>query len=105
MAPAQHNPAPTPAPAHAKKGKGKKPADPSEQQKQIQAKIAQLELDAAGDKEQELEVGGSSLSVVRGLNRVHTSRATRCVCLCGPIVLPQRPTASRSLLPSSTGIG
>ncbi|KAJ4344227.1 hypothetical protein N0V95_006214, partial [Ascochyta clinopodiicola] len=47
-------------------GKGKKAADPSEQQKQIQAKIAQLELDAAGDKEQELEVGASSLSVVHG---------------------------------------
>jgi len=54
MAPAQHNPAPTPAPA--KKGKGKKATDPSEQQKQIQAKIAQLELDQAGDKEQELEI-------------------------------------------------
>jgi hypothetical protein len=57
MAPAQHNPAPAPAPA--KKGKGKKAADPSEQQKQIQAKIAQLELDQAGDKEQELEIGAS----------------------------------------------
>ena len=53
MAPAQHAPA-----APAKKGKGKKSTDPSEQQKQIQAKIAQLELDAAGDKEQELEIGG-----------------------------------------------
>lgn len=52
MAPAQHAPAP------AKKGKGKKATDPSEQQKQIQAKIAQLEQDAAGDKEQELEIGG-----------------------------------------------
>lgn len=51
MAPAQHAPAP------AKKGKAKKAADPSEQQKQIQAKIAQLEQDAAGDKEQELEIG------------------------------------------------
>jgi hypothetical protein len=53
MAPAQHAAAPT-----AKKAKGKKAPDPSEQQKQIQAKIAQLELDAAGDKEQELEIGG-----------------------------------------------
>jgi chromosome segregation ATPase len=44
------------APQPAKKNKGKKTADPSEQQKQIQAKIAQLELDAAGDKEQELEI-------------------------------------------------
>lgn len=58
MAPAQHNPAPAPAPA--KKGKGKKATDPSEQQKQIQAKIAQLELDQAGDKEQELEIGAST---------------------------------------------
>tara|TARA_R110002003_G_scaffold13_13_gene948 strand:- start:739 stop:1101 length:363 start_codon:yes stop_codon:yes gene_type:complete len=56
MAPAQQ--APPPAPAPAKKGKGKKAADPSEQQKQIQAKIAQLELDEAGGKEQELEIGG-----------------------------------------------
>ncbi|KAF1964000.1 hypothetical protein BU23DRAFT_84133 [Bimuria novae-zelandiae CBS 107.79] len=44
------------APAQPKKGKGKKSTDPSEQQKQIQAKIAQLEQDAAGDKEQELEI-------------------------------------------------
>jgi uncharacterized membrane protein len=56
MAPAPQTPAP--APAAAKKAKGKKAADPSEQQKQIQAKIAQLELDQAGDKEQELEIGG-----------------------------------------------
>lgn len=60
MAPAQQAPASAPAPA--KKGKGKKAADPSEQQKQIQAKIAQLELDQAGDKEQELEIGGSFLA-------------------------------------------
>jgi len=45
------------AAAAPKKGKGKKAADPSEQQKQIQAKIAQLELDAAGDREQEAEIG------------------------------------------------
>jgi hypothetical protein len=64
MAPAQHNPAPAPAPA--KKGKGKKATDPSEQQKQIQAKIAQLELDQAGDKEQELEIG-ASIYMLRGV--------------------------------------
>lgn len=62
MPPAQHAspvpvPAPAPAPGPAKKAKAKKAADPSEQQKQIQAKIAQLELDQAGDKEQELEIG------------------------------------------------
>ncbi|KAH7072771.1 myosin-like coiled-coil protein-domain-containing protein [Paraphoma chrysanthemicola] len=55
MANAQQAPAPAPAPA--KKGKGKKAADPTEQQKQIQAKIAQLELDEAGGREQELEIG------------------------------------------------
>ncbi|OCL08284.1 hypothetical protein AOQ84DRAFT_44419 [Glonium stellatum] len=53
---------PSPAGPPPKKGKGKKSTDPSEQQKQIQAKIAQLELDAAGDKEQEAEIGGSTLS-------------------------------------------
>lgn len=63
MAPAQHAPAPAPAPA--KKGKGKKATDPSEQQKQIQAKIAQLELDQAGDKEQELEIGACA-HILRG---------------------------------------
>lgn len=52
------------APAAPKKGKGKKAADPSEQQKQIQAKIAQLELDAAGDREQELEIGASCFHLV-----------------------------------------
>ena len=46
-----------PAAAPSKKAKGKKAADPSEQAKQIQAKIAQLELDAAGDREQEAEIG------------------------------------------------
>lgn len=54
MAPAQPV---QPAPPAVKKNKAKKSADPTEQQKQIQAKIAQLEQDAAGDKEQELEIG------------------------------------------------
>lgn len=40
-----------------KKTKGKKAADPSETGKLLAAKINQLELDAAGDKEQELEIG------------------------------------------------
>lgn len=58
MAPAQHAPAP------AKKGKSKKAPDPSEQQKQIYAKIAQLEQEKTGDKEQELEIGASLHLVV-----------------------------------------
>ncbi len=48
---------PTPQPPTSKKAKGKKAADPSETGKLLAAKINQLELDAAGDKEQELEIG------------------------------------------------
>jgi hypothetical protein len=40
-----------------KKGKPKKAADPSETGKLLAAKINQLELDAAGEKDQELEIG------------------------------------------------
>ena len=47
-----------PAPPAPKKGKGKKAADPNETGKLLAAKINQLELDAAGDKEQEAEIGG-----------------------------------------------
>jgi len=52
------NNAPAPAP---KKGKGKKSTDPADASKQIAAKIAQLELDAAGEKDQEAEIGGFCL--------------------------------------------
>ena len=45
-----------PAPPPAKKGK-KKTADPHETSKLLAAKINQLELDAVGEKEQELEIG------------------------------------------------
>jgi hypothetical protein len=41
----------------AKKGKGKKATDPNEASKLIAAKISQLELDAAGEKDQEAEIG------------------------------------------------
>lgn len=52
-------PAPNAAPtvATAKKGKSKKAADPSETGKLLAAKINQLELDAAGEKDQEAEIG------------------------------------------------
>lgn len=43
--------------SNAKKGNKKKPTDPSEASNLIQAKISQLESDAAGDKEQEAEIG------------------------------------------------
>lgn len=45
----------------AKKGKGKKATDPNETSKLLAAKISQLELDAAGEKDQEAEIGGSIL--------------------------------------------
>lgn len=41
----------------AKKTKGKKPADPNETSKLLAAKISQLEQDAAGEKDQEAEIG------------------------------------------------
>lgn len=43
----------------AKKGKQKKATDPNEASKLIAAKISQLELDAAGEKDQEAEIGWS----------------------------------------------
>ena len=43
----------------AKKGKQKKATDPNEASKLIAAKISQLELDAAGEKDQEAEIGSS----------------------------------------------
>jgi hypothetical protein len=41
----------------AKKAKNKKATDPNEASKLIAAKISQLELDAAGEKDQEAEIG------------------------------------------------
>lgn len=40
-----------------KKNKGKKTADPNETSKLLAAKISQLEQDAAGEKDQEQEIG------------------------------------------------
>jgi hypothetical protein len=40
-----------------KKGKGKKASDPNETSKLLAAKISQLEQDAAGEKDQEAEIG------------------------------------------------
>lgn len=49
----------TAAPAQkSKKAKSKKAVDPNETGKLLAAKINQLELDAAGEKDQELEIGG-----------------------------------------------
>lgn len=53
-------PAPNAAPAVStgKKGKSKKTTDPNETGKLLAAKINQLELDAAGEKDQDAEIGG-----------------------------------------------
>ena len=51
-----------PAPPTSKKAKSKKATDPNETGKLLAAKINQLELDAAGDKEQEAEIGGYNSS-------------------------------------------
>lgn len=40
-----------------KKNKGKKATDPNETSKLLAAKISQLEQDAAGEKDQEAEIG------------------------------------------------
>lgn len=56
-----HHHRPVTASTMAKKAKGKKPADPTETSKLLAAKISQLEQDAAGEKDQELEIGMSSI--------------------------------------------
>ena len=53
---------PAAAPPPAKKGKSKKAPDPSETGKLLAAKISQLESDAAGEKDQEVEIGGCSFA-------------------------------------------
>lgn len=62
--------APTPTPAmasntSAKKGKGKKPLDSNEASKLVAARISQLEVDTAAEKEQEAEIGRSFPSLRR----------------------------------------
>jgi hypothetical protein len=66
-----HETRPAPAPpangSNNKKGKGKKAMDSSEASKLVAARISQLELDAAGEKDQEAEIGASSSSLLRFL--------------------------------------
>ena len=50
-------PASQPVAPLSKKSKGKKAVDPNETGKLLAAKINQLELDAAGEKDHELEIG------------------------------------------------
>ena len=56
---------PAPPAASTKKTKGKKAIDPNETGKLLAAKINQLELDAAGEKDQELEIGNFHFSFWR----------------------------------------
>lgn len=54
-----NRPAPAlPAAVPGKKGKQKKAPEPNEASKLIAQRISQLELDAAGEKDQEAEIGG-----------------------------------------------
>ncbi|KAL2040177.1 hypothetical protein N7G274_007080 [Stereocaulon virgatum] len=65
-------PAPNAAPAApvAKKGKNKKAPDPNETGKLLAAKINQLELDAAGEKDQELEIEREVKKATRDLSNL-----------------------------------
>jgi len=55
--PAPAPPAPAVNGSNNKKAKGKKAMDSSEASKLVAARISQLELDAAGEKDQEAEIG------------------------------------------------
>lgn len=50
-------PRPAPTPTTSKKGKGKKTLDSNEASKLVAARISQLEVDTAAEKEQEAEIG------------------------------------------------
>lgn len=74
-------PAPTPTPAMAsnaaKKGKGKKTLDSNEASKLVAARISQLEVDTAAEKEQEAEIGrfffiSDAMMTTEGLERGET---------------------------------
>jgi hypothetical protein len=54
--------------AMSKKAKSKKAADPNETSKLLAAKISQLEQDAAGEKDQEAEIGASICFIGRYVN-------------------------------------
>ncbi|KAJ5096080.1 hypothetical protein NUU61_005436 [Penicillium alfredii] len=56
--------------AMSKKNKGKKVADPNETSKLLAAKISQLEQDAAGEKDQEVEIEREVKKATRDLNQL-----------------------------------
>jgi hypothetical protein len=61
-------PVPTPGPSIGsnKKGKSKKPLDSSEASALVKARISQLEIDNAAEREQEAEIGTSYLEELSG---------------------------------------
>ena len=95
----------------AKKGKQKKAADPNEASKLIAAKISQLELGAAEDKEQEAEIGWFACLIFHA--RVFPPEVWqvsccwryfiyRLVALCAPdpwhVEFPRRPWLRKSCI-------
>jgi len=68
-------PTPTNAAPVSKKAKGKKPVDDNEKAKLVAARLNQLELGAAEEKDQELEIGGyNSCKHRRALSCCHPQR-------------------------------
>lgn len=77
-------PAPAPpCPNAGKKGKQKKAMDSNEASKLVAARISQLELDAAGEKDQEAEIGASSprcvLRLVKGIGYRGPAEGLTCL--------------------------
>ena len=63
-----------------KKNKGKKATDPNETSKLLAAKISQLEQDAAGEKDQEMEIGMLYVLQPFILSSLNPYPAIACVC-------------------------
>lgn len=67
-------------PATAKKTKGKKNMPNDEASRLLHARISQLEQDAAGEKDQELEIGASDLAIHSGDTPANLER---CILIRG----------------------
>ncbi|MCJ1340480.1 hypothetical protein MMC09_005776 [Bachmanniomyces sp. S44760] len=74
--PASSVPQAPPTAPIAKKGKGKKAVDPNETSKLLAAKINQLENDAAGEKDQEIEIEREVRKATRDLNNLLAGMGT-----------------------------
>ena len=78
----------------AKKAKAKKGVDPNETGKLLAAKINQLEIDAAGEKDQEQEIGMSGSILAKGSARY--LHAGACSCQANPLSIEQEATKAGS---------